>query len=110
MSCGEEQYIDAEDNEVKSYINKVMKNEIFGLIEIDAEVKPEFKYLWDQFPPFIVKTKIDVNLIGSEMNKYYEKTKKVPTQNALIAVAMHKNLKHLLLWLNFWLTQDSLIF
>lgn len=46
-----------------------MNNVIFGFTEIDTEVKSEFKYLWDQFPPFIVKEDIDVSLLDSKMKK-----------------------------------------
>lgn len=46
-----------------------MNNEIFGFTEIDTEVKSEFKYLWDQFPPFIVKEDMDVSLLDSKMKK-----------------------------------------
>ena len=49
-------------------VDKIMNNEIFGFTEIDTEVKSEFKYLWDQFPPFIVKD-IDVSLLDSKMKK-----------------------------------------
>ena len=93
LPCGKEQYVEISDDIVDIWIEKIVNDEIFGFVKIDAEAKSKFKYLWDQFPPFIVKEDIDVSFMGDKMKMYYEKTKRVSTQQALIAVSKYKIFK-----------------
>ena len=93
LSCGKEQYVEISDNKMDIWIEKIVNDENFGFVEINAEVKSEFKYLWDQSPPFVVKEDIDVSFMGDKMKMYYGKTKRLPTQPALIAVTRQKRFK-----------------
>ena len=103
---GKEQYVQISDNRVDIWIGNIVNDKIFGFKKIDAEIKSEFKYIWNQFPPFIVKEVIDVSLMGGKMKMYYEKTKRVRTQNKSIAVTKHKRFKTFIPMIKFMINTN----
>ena len=78
MPCGKEEYVEVDNPQdprvLKDICDKVMKDKLFGFLQVDIQVPVELLEKFSEFSPLFVIDSIPKEQIPEHMKDYQEKT------------------------------------